>query len=289
MGNVTNLTTSQVQKVQFDEAVIVLNYGLATERVLGPTRGGGEFAATISVRDVEFDGKIGKTAGMQVVEEQAALIKTTSLCLSQEELQLAMPGCRVTGSGASAVIKNPASGVISTASYLSNVTMFGKLADGTYKKATIFNAMTESGITLKAVAKAEGELELEFHAHYTTSDLDGDLWEIKELSDFRAPVMASAETATNGLKVLLTFNHAMAASGLDKAHYTVKQSDVSKTISSIALASGDAQIVELTMSSALATATTITVAYTKGTTADAAGKLLDTFADAAVTNLVAGT
>ena len=288
MGNVTNLTTAQVQKVQFDEAVVIINYGLATERSLGPTRGGGEFSATVTVRDVEFDGKIGKTAGMQVIEEQGATLKVTSICLSQDDLILSVPGCRVTGSGASAVIKNPVSGLIATSNYLTNVCMFGKLADGTYKRVTVYNGMTEKGMTIKFAPKAEGELELEFNAHYAASSLDGDLWEVKEISYFRAPLLSSAETSTNGLTVSMTFSHAMSATGLNKANFTVKQSDVSKTISSIALDGVDAQIVNLTMSSALTTGTTLTVAYTKGTAVDTNGEYLDTFAATEITNNVTG-
>lgn len=288
MGNVTNLTTSQIQKVQFDEAVIILNWGLTTEETLGPTRGGGEFSATITVRDVEFDGKIGKTAGMQVIEEQAASIKVTSLCLSQDGLARSVAGSRVTGSGAAAVIKNPVSGLIATTNYLTSVTMFGMLADGTYKMATIYNAMTEKGMTVKFAPKAEGELELEFIAHYPTTAVDGDLWEVKEATAFRAPQLATAETSTDGLTVALTFSHAMSATGLDKANFTVKQSDVSEAISSIALDGSDAQIVNLTMSSALTTGTTLTVAYTKGTAVDTNGEYLATFAATAVTNNVTG-
>lgn len=288
MGNVTNLTTSQIQKVQFDEAVVILNYGLSTEKILGPTRGGGEFSATVTVRDVEFDGKIGKTAGMQVIEEQAASIKVTSLCISQDELALAVPGSRLSTPGSTGILKNPVSGLLATTNYLTNVSMFGKLADGTYKRATIYNGMTEKGMTIKCAPKAEGELELEFIAHYATTALDGDLWEVKEVAAFRAPLLDTAEASTNGLTVSLTFSHAMSATGLDKANFTVKQSDVSKTISSVALDGADAKIVNLTMSQALTAGTTLTVAYTKGTAVDTNGEYLATFAATAVVNNVTG-
>lgn len=53
---ITNLTTKQIESIQIDEGVIFLNYGETDERLLAPTRGGGEFAATVTVRDIEFDG-----------------------------------------------------------------------------------------------------------------------------------------------------------------------------------------------------------------------------------------
>lgn len=178
---VTNLTKKQIESIQIDESVIFLDYGEENERFLAPTRGGGEFAATVTVRDIDFDGKHGKTAGTQVIEEQGASIKVTTLCMSQENLALAIPTCTVS-SASGKVIKNPKTGVIPLSAYLKNVTMFAKLIGGGYKKITIHNPMHETGFTAKAVQKAEGELAFEFVAHYPHSDLDGDLWQVEEVT-----------------------------------------------------------------------------------------------------------
>lgn len=178
---VTNLTTKQIESIQIDESVIFLDYGENTERFLAPTRGGGEFAATVTVRDIEFDGRHGKTAGTQVIEEQGASIKVTTLCMSQENLALAIPTCKVSTQSGNA-ISNPKTGVILMSDYLKNVTMFAKTIGGKYKKITIYNAMHETGFTAKAVQKAEGELAFEFIAHYPHSDLDGDLWKVEEVN-----------------------------------------------------------------------------------------------------------
>lgn len=178
---VTNLTTKQIESIQIDESVIFLNYGEDDEQFLAPTRGGGEFAATVTVRDIEFDGGHGKTAGTQVIEEQGASIKVTTLCMSQENLALAIPTCTV-ASDDGKTIKNPPTGVIPMSAYLKNVTMFAKTIGGKYKKITIYNAMHETGFTAKAVQKAEGELAFEFLAHYPHSDLDGDLWKVEEIA-----------------------------------------------------------------------------------------------------------
>ena len=60
-----NLSTSDVNKIQIDEGVVVINYGESDEKVLGPTRGGAEFTVTPSIRDIEFDGRKGKTCGVR--------------------------------------------------------------------------------------------------------------------------------------------------------------------------------------------------------------------------------
>ena len=176
---ITYLTTAQIENIQIDEGVVYLDYGETGEVLLAPTRGGGEFSATAQVRDIEFDGRHGKTSGMQVIEEQAASLKVTTLNMSQSNLAMAIPTAVVDSSqNANSAVKNP----ILPAKYHKNVTMFCKTIGGKYKKITIYNPLHEGGINMKAVQKAEGELALEFLAHYAYSDLDGDLWKVEELS-----------------------------------------------------------------------------------------------------------
>jgi len=181
---VTNLTTQQIEAIQIDEGLIVLNFGESSQEVLAPTRGGGEFSATATIRDIEFDGRHGKTAGMQVIEEQAASLKVKALSMTQERLASMIPCATVdTASGKNNVIKNPGTGYIPVAgNYVDNVTMFCKTIGGKYKKIQLFNVMHEGGLNVKAVQKAEGEMELEFMAHYEHTDLDGALWQIEELA-----------------------------------------------------------------------------------------------------------
>ncbi|MBQ8549737.1 MAG: hypothetical protein IJ426_00160 [Clostridia bacterium] len=194
---VTNLTKQQIENIQIDESVIFLDYGEDTEQVLAPTRGGGEFVATVTVRDIEFDGKHGKTAGTQVIEEQGASIKVTTLCMSQENLARAIPNCTIEDNDGK-TIRNPKTGVIPMSAYLKNITMFAKLISGKYKKITIYNPMHETGLTAKAVQKAEGELAFEFIAHYPHTDLDGDLWKVDEISSYPEAAAAAAVNADDG-------------------------------------------------------------------------------------------
>jgi len=190
MPTVTNLTQAQVNKIQIDEGVVYIDYGETGVEKLGPTRGGGEFTATQTIRDIEFDGRVGKTAGMQVIESQEAILKINCLCCSNAIIKRVLPGCVVTASTQSAPekISNAIAGVLPNGSndtvYLKNVTMFAKLMDGTYKKITLKNALHEAGLTIKAVQKAESELAMEFYAHYDISNLNGELYSIEEVESF---------------------------------------------------------------------------------------------------------
>lgn len=189
----TKITKKELQKVQIDHGIVFLDYGLASQRLLAPTRGGGEFRASVELRDIEFDGKVAATAGAQVIDGNAASIKVTLLNLSQENLRLALPGALV-DTGEDGKIKNPKIGLIPDDAYLSNVTVFGKTLDGKYKKFVINNPMSEGELGVKMQQKAEGELEVEFTAHDKIEELGSDLWEISDAAGIEEAAAAASES-----------------------------------------------------------------------------------------------
>lgn len=181
MQNVTatKITRKDLEKVQIDHGMVFLDYGLTSQRFLAPTRGGGEFHASVEMRDIEFDGKVAKTKGAQVIDGNAATIKVTLLNMTQENLRLALPGVLAEKSE-DGKITSPKTGVIADENYLQNVTVFGKTLDGKYKKFVINNPMSEGELGVTMQQKAEGELEVEFTAHDSIDELGSDLWEISD-------------------------------------------------------------------------------------------------------------
>lgn len=177
-----NLTKKQVENIQFDEGLVYINFGLEAERMLGPIRGGSTFNANATLRDVEYDGRQGPTKGMQIVESQEALLKTSSLCCSQEDLILAMPGAKLDDT--TKVIKNVESGtMIPEDRYLDNVTVFAKLAGGNFKKITIFNAMHEGAMEFAAKPKAENEHALELKAHFDPFNRTKEIYKVEDIAE----------------------------------------------------------------------------------------------------------
>lgn len=174
----TKITKKDLEKVQIDHGMVFLDYGLTSQRFLSPTRGGGEFHASVEMRDIEFDGRVAKTKGAQVIDGNTATIKVTLLNMTQENLRLALPGGLTAGKDGE--LTNPKTGVISDDNYLQNVTVFGKTLDGKYKKFVINNPMSEGELGITMQQKAEGELEVEFTAHDTIDTLGGDLWKITD-------------------------------------------------------------------------------------------------------------
>ncbi len=195
---VPNLNKKEVEKIQIDHGIVYVDYGETSQRLLAPTRGGGEFKATVTVRDIEFDGRNGKTAGMQAIEENAASLSVTLLGMTQENLRLAIPGAKAAEGDTAGAIKNPKVGVIDEEKYWKNVTMFAKTLDKKYKKITIYNPMSEGELSIKTQHKAEGELGIELLAHYKTDDLDGDLWEVNDAESMEAQAAQAAAAAETG-------------------------------------------------------------------------------------------
>lgn len=184
-----NLTKKQIENIQFDEGLVYVNFGLEAERMLGPTRGGSTFNATATIRDIEYDGRQGPTKNMQVIESQEALLKVSSLCCSQEDLLLAMPGAAMDESN---VITNLESGtIIPEEKYLENITVFAKLAGGKYKKITIYNAMHEGAMEFNAKPKAENEHSLELKAHFDAFDRKANIYKVEDIASL--PIVGGTE------------------------------------------------------------------------------------------------
>ena len=166
-------TTAQLESIQIDYGIVYVDYGEAGERVLGPTRGGATFDATQTIRDIEFDGRNGKSKGMQIIDFIDAKLTFVSLAISKEDLQLAMPYLSANSVDADILECTPESlGLIEDSAYLTNITVFGKVTGGGYKRITVFNAMNEAAFNLAAVPKGEGTVSMEVFGHWETDSAD---------------------------------------------------------------------------------------------------------------------
>lgn len=180
------LTTQQIENIQIDYGMVYINYGEVDQRRLGPTRGGGTFTVTKTLRDIEFDGSKGKTKGLQVIDDINAMISLENLDISMTNLALNLPYATLTGDGSvtpyKLTVDSAGIGVLPDSAYLTNVTMFCKLVSGEYKKITLFNAMSENDFTLSATPKAEGTVTMEIMAHWNPTDDTADLFTIEDVT-----------------------------------------------------------------------------------------------------------
>lgn len=161
-------TENDVKKIQIDEGIVVLNLGQENEKILGPTRGGVEMTITPEIRDIEFDGRRGKTAGMQVKDGEDATVKVSSLCCSQESLMYALPNAKL--SEDKKTITQGEFGPIGIEQYIKTIDVVTQMLDKTFKVLTFNYGLHEGAFTYKAASKSENEHSLEFIPHYTIDD-----------------------------------------------------------------------------------------------------------------------
>lgn len=175
-------TKQDLESIQIDYGIIYINYGEDDEKLLGPTRGGGEFVATATIRDIEFDGSKGKTKGMQVIDDITAQLNVTSLNSSIDVLMKALPYAKYDEISKKLTVDKDSIGVIPDDAYIKNVTMFAKTVKGEYKKITLYNALAENGLTLSAAPKAEGTVTLNIYAHWDATDDTKALYEVQDVA-----------------------------------------------------------------------------------------------------------
>jgi len=179
------VTQAQIDKVLVDEGVVWVNHGETDAAQLGVIRGGGEFTATGTYRDIPFDAMKGKTKGLKVLEEINAMLKLSLISFDQQVVAKLNPIVNV-GASTPYDITSGSVGVVAAAKYLKNVTMFCKTLDGKYKKVTLYNALNEAALVISAKPKSEGELPLEIHAHWDGTDDTSNLFKIEELATLPA-------------------------------------------------------------------------------------------------------
>lgn len=176
--SLVRLTDGQTEKIQIDEGIVVLNLGAENEKILGPTRGGAEFTATPSIRDIEYDGRKGKTAGLQLKDGEDVTLKVITLDCSQETLALAIPNAIVNAS--TKKVEQGDFGLIAKSSYIPKISIITKMLDGKFKILNVKNAMHEGAFTFKTAPKAENEHNLEMIGHYDYTDSDSKIWDIED-------------------------------------------------------------------------------------------------------------
>lgn len=177
--SLVRLTDGQTEKIQIDEGIVVLNLGEENEKVLGPTRGGAEFTATPSIRDIEYDGRLGKTAGLQVKDGEDVTLKVITLDCSQETLALAIPNALVAETTGKKIEQGDF-GVIAKTKYIPKISIVTKMLDGKFKILNVKNALHEGAFTFKTAPKSENEHNLELIGHYNYTDPSEKIWDIAD-------------------------------------------------------------------------------------------------------------
>lgn len=179
----TGFSESTAENLLLDAGAFFVNFAVGTDtyesartsgKLLGATRGGGEFKASMTVRQIEVDGVKGRAKGLETNDAWDVYLKATVLEVNKETLAKALTSTVVSTStvatGYSEIVGN---NNIDIEDYLDNITWVGKIAGSDEPVIVqVFNALNTDGLTLSVADKNEATMEMTFYGHYDTSALD---------------------------------------------------------------------------------------------------------------------
>lgn len=182
MKTYSGYTNKTPEHLVLDAGAFFKNYDVETDdfqkavtagKLIGATRGGGEFSAVPSVRQIEVDGIKGRAKGLETIDTWDVYIKANVLEITKESLKLALGASEIdeTTNEKYSIIKGKNN--IELADYLDNVTWIGTLS-GSDEPVIIQveNALNTDGLKLTMTDKSEGVIAMTFYGHYEQSSLN---------------------------------------------------------------------------------------------------------------------
>lgn len=150
----------------FDSAV-------ADGKLIGATKGGGEFSAVPEVRQIEVDGVKGRAKGLEKIDSWDVYLKATVLETTAESIKAALAAATVDETADENYDVITGNSAIGLDDYVDNVTWIGTLSGSDIPvMIQVFNVLNMDGIKLVMQDKNEGTIPMTFYGHYTDDDLD---------------------------------------------------------------------------------------------------------------------
>ena len=136
-------------------------------KLLGATKGGGEFSAVPAVRQVEVDGVKGRAKGLEILDSWDVYIKANVLEVTEQTLKDALVASVIDKETSEKYIVIKGKNFIGLSDYVDNVTWVGTLS-GSDEPVIIqvTNALNTDGLKVATQDKAEGVVTMTFYGHY---------------------------------------------------------------------------------------------------------------------------
>lgn len=159
--------------VNFDVDVDTFDSAVTAGKLIGATRGGGNFTAIPEMRSIEVDGVKGKGKGLQVVDSWEVKMGASVLEITKEGIARALTSSDVDSTTNTDYDIITAKNHIALTDYIDNITYIGKKS-GSEKPILIqiYNVLNTVGLTLQTQDKAEAVTAMDFEGHYDTDELD---------------------------------------------------------------------------------------------------------------------
>lgn len=182
MSKYSGFTKETAENLLLGAGAFFVDYDIETDtfataveagKLLGATRGGGEFAAVPEIRSIEIDGVAGKAKGLQVIDSWEVKITANVLEVTKDGLAKALTSSETDTEKNEKYDIIKAKNHIDLSDYIDNITFIGKKS-GTVEPVIIqiYNAINTSGLTLQTQDKDEAVIAMEFEGHYDAEELD---------------------------------------------------------------------------------------------------------------------
>lgn len=157
----------------FDVSTDNFDSAVAAGKLIGATKGGGEFSAVPEIRQIEVDGVAGRAKGLETIDSWDIYLKANVLEVKEATIQSGLAASSVDSTTNTEYDIIMASNNLEVSDYIDNITWVGTLS-GSNKPVIIqiFNALNTEGLKFSTTDKAEATISLTFYAHYTQDDLD---------------------------------------------------------------------------------------------------------------------
>lgn len=158
--------------VNYDMAADTFDTAVEANKLLGATRGGGQFTAVPTIRPIEVDGVDGLAKGLQVIDAWEVKMTASVIEVTTKTIKTALAASKVDTTGPD-YDKITGKATIELADYVDNITWVGKLS-GKDKPAIIqiYNVLNKNGLIVKTEKNGEVVVAFEFDAHYDAAELD---------------------------------------------------------------------------------------------------------------------
>lgn len=161
-----------VEKDTYDTAV-------KAGKLLGATRGGGQFNAVPTVRQIEVDGVSGRAKGMEVIDDWDVSLQANVLEIKKETIVSALIASEVTNASVEGYEKITAKQMIELDDYIDNITWIGTISGSDLPVIIVVkNVLNTGGLQVKTEDKNESVLSMQFYGHYEQGELDSPPFEI---------------------------------------------------------------------------------------------------------------
>lgn len=142
-------------------------------KLIGATKGGGEFSAVPEIRSIGVDGVKGRAKGLETIDSWEVYLKATVLETTPESIKAALGAATIDSETDDNYDIVTGNADIDLNDYLDNVTWVGTLSGSSEPVIIqVFNTLSTEGLKFTVQDKNEATIPMTFYGHYTFDDLD---------------------------------------------------------------------------------------------------------------------